>query len=141
MCMNEVWHEHPTPLYSRAVAQFVTFQIHFGAPWPMSFVAVLNAKVSDPAVRRRIALEGHRFTPSEALAAGIVDRLASSSEASTGLGTENVLKEAMKLAKEVSALPKEGVFGSIKTFLYSDCLRMVGSDATTHSTPLNRAKL
>jgi len=110
-------------------------EVHFGAPWPLSFAAILNAKVSDPSIRRRMALEGHRFTPPEAHAAGIVDRLASCGGAGADLGTENVLKEALKLAKEVSGLPKEGVWGAIKTNLYKDCLQTVRLDAREH-TPL-----
>jgi len=118
------------------------FQVHFGAPWPLSFTAILNAKVSEPIVRRRIALEGHRFTPSEALTTGLVDRIASCSGTGTELGTENVLTEAMKFAKEVSVLPKTGVWGTIKTFLYRDCLESVGLDTRTHSMlPSTTAKL
>lgn len=111
------------------------FQVHFGAPWPLSFAAILDAKVSDPSLRRRIALEGHRFTPTEAHAAGIVDRLANCSGTSVELGTEIVLKEATRLAKEVSALPKQGVWGAIKTFLYKDCLEVARLDAREHTLP------
>ncbi|KAG6332491.1 hypothetical protein ID866_6593 [Astraeus odoratus] len=108
-------------------------EIHFGAPWPLSFTAILNARVSDPSLRRRIALEGHRFTPSEALAAGMVDRLASLNGTGVEHATEIVLNEAIKLAMEVSALPKQGVWGAIKTFLYRDCLETVGLDARSHT--------
>ncbi|KAI6133520.1 ClpP/crotonase-like domain-containing protein [Pisolithus thermaeus] len=118
---------------SRRHAWMCMNEIHFGAPWPLSFTAVLNAKVSNPSVRRRIALEGHRFTPLEALTAGLVDRLASCGGTGVELGTENVLREAMRLAKEVSALPKQGVWGSIKTFLYRECLETVRLEARTHS--------
>lgn len=130
LCMNEV----PFTSYSlllSIVARWIvqltqpSFQVHFGAPWPLSLAAILNAKVSDPPLRRRIALEGHRFTPTEAHAAGIVDRLANCSGTSVELGTEIVLKEATKLAKEISVLPKQGVWGTIKTFLYKDCLEAV----------------
>ncbi|KIK96592.1 hypothetical protein PAXRUDRAFT_825779 [Paxillus rubicundulus Ve08.2h10] len=128
---------------SRKRAWMCMNEVHFGAPWPLSFTAMLNAKVSDPSTRRRIALEGHRFTPSEAHAAGIIDRVASCSGTGVDLGTENVLKEATKLAKEVSGLPKEGVFGAIKTFLYRDCLETVRLDAREHtlSPPSVVAKL
>jgi enoyl-CoA hydratase/carnithine racemase len=89
-------------------------QVHFGAAWPLSFTAILNAKVGSPAVRRRVALEGHRFTPSEALKAGIVDRLTNLTGTSVGNGTEKVLEEAMKLAKEVKGLASQNVWGVIK---------------------------
>ncbi|KAF9223482.1 ClpP crotonase [Gyrodon lividus] len=121
---------------SRRRAWMCMNEIHFGAPWPLSFTAMLNAKVSDASTRRRIALEGHRFTPSEAHAAGIVDRLASCSGTGVDLGTDNVLKEAIKFAKEVSGLPKEGVWGAIKTFLYRDCLETVRLDAREHTLSL-----
>lgn len=140
LCMNEV----PFTSYSLLVstrARWIIqltqsfFQIHFGAPWPLSLAAILNAKVSDPSLRRRIALEGHRFTPTEAHAAGIVDRLANCSGTSLELGTEIVLKEATKLAKEVSALPQKGVLGAIKSVLYKDCLEAVRLDAREHTPP------
>ena len=89
-------------------------QIHFGAPWPLTFTAILNAKVGSPAVRRRAALEGHRFTPSEALKAGMVDRLANLTGTNVGNGTEKVLEEAIKLAKEVKGLASQNVWGAIK---------------------------
>ncbi|KAG9315254.1 ClpP crotonase [Chiua virens] len=111
-------------------------EVHFGAPWPLSFTSILNVKVSDPSLRRRIALEGHRFTPSEAYAAGIVDRLAKCSGTSVELGTEIVLREATKLAREVLALPKQGVWGTIKDFLYMDCLAAVRLDARERTPPL-----
>lgn len=127
---------------SRRRAWLCMNEVHFGAPWPLSFTAILNAKVSEPTVRRRIALEGHRFTPSEALTTGLVDRIASCSGTGTELGTENVLTEAMKFAKEVSVLPKTGVWGTIKAFLYRDCLESVGLDARTDSIlPSTTAKL
>ncbi|TFY65103.1 hypothetical protein EVJ58_g2194 [Rhodofomes roseus] len=50
-------------------------EVHFGAGWPLSFVGIFRAKVSDNRVLRKIALEGHRFTPAEALDAGLVDHL------------------------------------------------------------------
>jgi enoyl-CoA hydratase/carnithine racemase len=49
-------------------------------------------------------LEGYRFTPSEALRAGAVDRLVNLTGTSVGNGTEKVLEEVMTLAKEVQGL-------------------------------------
>ena len=143
VCMNEVCTlSFCIVIFRLKGLVMLFFQVHFGAPWPLSFTAILNAKMSEPTVRRRIALEGHRFTPSEALTAGLVDRLASCSGTGTELGTENVLTEAMKFAKEVSVLPKTGVWGIIKTFLYRDCLESIGLDARTHSMlPSITAKL
>ncbi|KAH7930237.1 ClpP/crotonase [Leucogyrophana mollusca] len=106
-------------------------EINFGAPWPLSFAAIMEAKVASPTVRRRIALEGHRMTPTEALAAEVVDRLAPGAE-----GTKGVLEVAEKLAVEVGGLAKEGVWGAIKTYMYHNCLEKVGLDAKIHSLPL-----
>lgn len=135
LCMNEV-----LLIVTRWIAQLTqpSFEIHFGAPWPLSLAAILNAKVSDPPLQRRIALEGHRFTPAEAHAAGIVDRLANCSGTGVELGTEIVLKEATKLAKEVSVLPKQGVWGTIKTILYKDCLEAVRLGVREHTLPHTR---
>lgn len=66
-------------------------QVDFGAVWPHSFAGVLSAKISDAQVRRKIALEGHRFSPQEALNAGIIDHLASGNTAA-------VLAKAEELA-------------------------------------------
>jgi enoyl-CoA hydratase/carnithine racemase len=74
----------------------------------------LQFSILKSAVRRRVALEGHRFTPSEALKAGMVDRLANLSGTSVGNGTDKVLKEAIKLAKEVKGLASQNVWGVIK---------------------------
>lgn len=89
-------------------------QVHFGAPWPLSFTAILNTKVDSPAVRRRVALEGHRFTPLEALEAGMIDRLANLTGTNVGKGTEKVLEEAIKLANDVKGLASQNVWGAIK---------------------------
>jgi enoyl-CoA hydratase/carnithine racemase len=65
-------------------------------------------------VRRRAALGRHRFTPLEALKAGVVDRLANLTGTGVGNGTEKVLEEAMTLAKEVKELTSQNVWGVIK---------------------------
>lgn len=67
----------------------------------------MRTKVSAPAVHRKIALEGHRFTPREALEAGLVDYIAEGNTAA-------VLAKAEEVAESVSSLSKEGVWGLIK---------------------------
>lgn len=62
--------------------------------WPHSFATILTAKIGDAQVRRKIALEGHRFTPPEALNAGIVDHIVSGNTAA-------VLAKAEELALTV----------------------------------------
>ena len=69
--MNEVgahslWPASPLNIFS---------QVHFGAIWPLSFAAILRAKIGDHHLQRKIALEGHRFTASEAYADGLLDHI------------------------------------------------------------------
>ncbi|KAF8222086.1 hypothetical protein L208DRAFT_1382011 [Tricholoma matsutake] len=100
--------------------------IHFGATWPLSFASLLRAKVGDHRLHRKIALEGHRFTPKEALDVGLVDHLV------TG-NTANIVAKAEDLAQEVSANAKEGVWGLIKDDLYRDTLESIARDLRTRS--------
>lgn len=65
-------------------------------------------KVGDANLRRRIALEGCRFTPNEALAVGLVDHIV------TGDSAEAVLHKARELAESVDSLAKGGAWGLIK---------------------------
>jgi len=58
-------------------------------------------------LHRKIALEGHRFTPSEALEVGLVDHLVKGN-------TAGILTKAEEVAESVSPLAKDGVWGDIK---------------------------
>lgn len=82
-------------------------EVHFGAPWPLSFAALFRTKVADARVLRKIALEGHRFTPQDALAAGLVDYIVEGK-------TDAILAKAEEVAETVSPLAREGVWGIIK---------------------------
>jgi len=95
-------------------------EIHFGAPWPPSFAGTLRAKVGDANLHRKIALEGHRFTPKEALVAGLVDQIA------PGDSAEAVLRTARELAESVDSLAKGGAWGLIKEDLYRDAINTFG---------------
>ncbi|EMD34116.1 hypothetical protein CERSUDRAFT_56039 [Gelatoporia subvermispora B] len=96
-------------------------EIHFGAAWPLSFAAVLRAKVSDARTHRKVALEGYKFTPTEALQAGLVDYIV------TG-NSEAVVAKAQEVAESVSGLSRTGSFGLIKRDIYRDALEMTGRD-------------
>ena len=74
---------------------------------PVSFTALFGAKVSDSRLHRKVALEGHRFTPQEALDAGFVDHLVNGDTAA-------VLAKAEQVAESVSHLAKGGVWSGIK---------------------------
>ncbi|KAI0032518.1 ClpP/crotonase [Vararia minispora EC-137] len=88
-------------------------EIDFGANWPSSFICLARAKVPQHVVLRKIALEGHRFTPREALDAGLLDAIV------TG-GTEIVLEHSIALAKEKAVKARSGAWGLIKSGLYRD---------------------
>ncbi|TFK72961.1 ClpP/crotonase [Pluteus cervinus] len=99
-------------------------EVHFGATWPVSFAAVLRAKVGDAGLRRKIALEGHRFTPKEALSAGLVDYIVKGN-------TAIVLEKAGEIAQAVSVSAQSGAWGMIKESLYRDALEGFGQDHRT----------
>ncbi|EPT01342.1 hypothetical protein FOMPIDRAFT_1029848 [Fomitopsis schrenkii] len=96
-------------------------EIHFGAAYPLSYASVIRAKVPDPRTQRKVALEGHRFTPPEALAAGLVDRLVKGD-------TEAVIAQAQALGESVSHLAAPGAWGVIKRDLYRDVLEASARD-------------
>lgn len=103
LCMNEV----SSQALSRDLCTQSLAQIQFGAAWPLSFTAILNTKVNSSTLRRKIALEGHRFVPSEAHSLGIVDHLV------TG-NTAVVLAKAQDVADQISVNASTGVWGLIK---------------------------
>ena len=56
---------------------------------------------------RKIALEGHRFTPQEALEAGLVDQIVKGD-------TETIIDKARQVGEAASAMSVSGVWGVIK---------------------------
>jgi Delta3-Delta2-enoyl-CoA isomerase len=113
MCMNEVsFNVISCPHLLRVLSP----QVHFGAMWPLSMASIVRAKVGDGRVQRKIALEGHRFPPQEALSAGLVDHIVDGN-------TEAVLAKAVWLANSVGPIAKEGVWGIIKVRYLSELIR------------------
>ncbi|KAJ7116365.1 ClpP/crotonase-like domain-containing protein [Mycena epipterygia] len=96
-------------------------EVDFGAVWPHSFAGVLQAKIGDAQVRRKIALEGHRFSPKEALDAGILDHIVSGNTAA-------VLAKAEDIGLAVGVKAQSGVWGLIKNDLYWDALQGIKRD-------------
>ena len=84
--------------------------MHFGAAWPLSFIALMRAKLADHRIYRQLALEGRRFTPAEALDAGLVDFAVSG-------GTQAVLAKAEELAEEKASTAAAGAWGVIRVSL------------------------
>ncbi|KAH8100902.1 ClpP/crotonase [Cristinia sonorae] len=95
-------------------------EIHFGAALPASFTALARNKCAGP-LGRKIFLEGHRFTPTEALEVGLVDYIA-------GNSTASVLAKAEEVAAGVEHLAQFGGFGIIKRELYRDVLEISSKD-------------
>ncbi|KAJ7284633.1 ClpP/crotonase-like domain-containing protein [Mycena rebaudengoi] len=107
-------------------------EVDFGAVWPHSFAGILIAKIGDGQVRRKIALEGHRFTPKEALDAGIVDLLAPGNTAA-------VLAKAEELALTVGVKAQSGVWGLIKNDIYWEALQGTKRDPRMSSPVIEDA--
>jgi enoyl-CoA hydratase/carnithine racemase len=82
-------------------------EVHFGAPWPLSFAALFRAKVGDARTLRSIALQGDRITPGRAKELGLVDEV-------FGERTEETLGKAVEFAKKAAPAARMGVWGLIK---------------------------
>lgn len=91
-------------------------EIHFGAAWPYPFGAIVQSKVTDAQTVRKIALEGHRFTPQEALKCGIVDYIVQGD-------TEAVLNKALEVGKAVGEQAQSGAWGVIRSDIYGEVVK------------------
>jgi len=83
-------------------------------------------------LHRKIALEGHRFTPREALAAGLVDHIVEGK-------TADVLKKAEEVADGVGAKARTGVWGVIKLGVYRDALEWMRADYRPRNSHKNKS--
>ncbi|PCH41401.1 ClpP/crotonase [Wolfiporia cocos MD-104 SS10] len=101
-------------------------EVHFGAGWPLAIAAVVRAKVPNALVQRKIALEGHRFTPKEALDVGLVDHIVQGD-------TETVIAKAVEVGKSVSQMATMGAWGVIKKTLYQDVMDYSSRDVIQHN--------
>ena len=68
--------------------------------------------MGDHRLQRKIALEGHKFTPKEAHEEGLLDYLVPGN-------TADIMAKAEELADRVSGNAQEGVWGLIKVFRVS----------------------
>jgi len=113
-------------------------EVHFGSAWPVSFASLLRAKVGDHRLQRKIAPEGHRFTPEEALAHGLVDHIVAG-------GTRAILAKAEEIAECISANAQPGAWGMVKRDLYHDTLETIARDTRTttahHEDALAKSRL
>lgn len=81
--------------------------MQFGASWIGVIAGIINAKIPTWQTRRKVGLEGHRFTAKEAMEAGFVDAVVSGA-------TEDVIKKAQELGEVVGAQAAAGVYGLIR---------------------------
>ncbi|KAH9481638.1 Enoyl-CoA delta isomerase 3 [Psilocybe cubensis] len=107
-------------------------EVHFGAPWPLSFTAILTAKIGDHRLHRKIALEGHRFSATEALQDGILDHIVKGK-------TADILAKAEEVADQVSGNAATGVWGLLKLNLYRDALEAMQKDIRLVDTRMDDA--
>ena len=105
-------------------------EVDFGAALPSSFVGLIKDKIGNPLVFRKMALEGHRFTPPEALDAGLIDAIG-------GHNSEAVLNHSLELAKVKSAKAKTGVWGVMKMEIFREFIAMTKRDIKPWNTELD----
>ena len=84
--------------------------MHFGSGWPYAFGLIVQAKVTDAQTARKIALEGHRFSPEEAYKGGVIDFLVQGDTAA-------VLAKAEEVGMTVGAQAQGGAWGLIRVSL------------------------
>jgi len=107
-------------------------EVHFGSPWPHSFIAILKAKLGDHRLHRKIALEGHRYTPPEALQDGILDYIVKGN-------TVDILAKAEEIADKFGGNAVTGVWGLIKGNLYREALETFRKDIRLVTPPTDDA--
>ncbi|KAL0567657.1 hypothetical protein V5O48_014334 [Marasmius crinis-equi] len=80
-------------------------------------------------LQRKIALEGHRFTPQEGLQVGMVDYIVPGN-------TRDVLNKAEEVAAQWEGNARGGAWGLIKGEIYRDVVEGLRLDIRQH-TPLS----
>lgn len=92
-------------------------EVDLGLPLPLPSILLLRGLVPGRVVRD-VAVAGRLFGPEEALAAGLVDRLAEPGA---------VLGAARALAEELGAKPAHA-YGGMKSLLHEDLIERLGRD-------------
>jgi enoyl-CoA hydratase/carnithine racemase len=86
--------------------------IHLGAHF-VGIAGIIRHKLT-PQAARKMALEGYRFSAQDALADGVVDKLAASDKQE---------ETAITLAREVAPLGKHGSYGLMRKELLGDVVQ------------------
>ncbi|WFD23996.1 hypothetical protein MEQU1_002693 [Malassezia equina] len=90
-------------------------EIEFGAPIPRGMLGAIQS-VATKAAQRKLLLEAHRFTATDAQAYGLVH--------ATADGTEATLQKALELAAHIRSRAAKGAWQSIKEALNADAVAM-----------------
>lgn len=85
--------------------------IHLGAHF-VGIASIIRHKLS-PRAARKMALEGHRFSPDEALDDGVVDELARSAE---------LIDVSTRMAGRIAGLGAHGSYGLMRKELLGDTI-------------------
>ncbi|KAL7339898.1 ClpP/crotonase-like domain-containing protein [Rhodotorula toruloides] len=96
-------------------------ELLFGAPIPAGMASVLQARLSEPVVRK-VMLTAHKYTSAEALKDGLVD------EVVEGTGSEETIKKALEKAVQLAPLSETGVLRAMKETLYAPALAQLAQD-------------
>ena len=99
-----------------------------GVPFPAGAMAVVRAEL-DPATARRLALGDRRYTPEEALSAGILDEL---------VPMHRVLAAAQEAAERLAALPSD-TYRVVKHQLRASALAALEAAVAEGADPLVEA--
>lgn len=90
--------------------------------------ALLRSKLT-PQTARKVILQGHKFTSSEALADGIVDEIAP---------PEEMLERALAVAEREKSKAKMGVYGLLRGELCGEAARAFQQISYVHSRLVSR---
>jgi enoyl-CoA hydratase/carnithine racemase len=90
--------------------------------------SLLRAKIQ-PAIRRKVLLEAHRYTATEALKDGIVDAAAS---------PDDMFDVAMELARKWKGKAKMGVYGVLRDELVGEASKAYRDISYVHSRETTR---
>jgi enoyl-CoA hydratase/carnithine racemase len=92
---------------------------------------LLNLKLS-PKIARKMLLQAHKWTGKEALADGVVDKIAP---------PDKMLEAAMSIARKWAPKAKAGVYGVLRHELYGEASKAFALISHVHSRETNRRAL
>lgn len=99
-------------------------ELEFGAPLKPQMSAIFRVKVPSPHVYREMVLEARRYGGRDALAAGLVDAVTTTT---SGGGDGGAWPDVLALveARKLTGKGKTGVYGLLKMEMYRECLDLL----------------